>query len=183
MKRKYYLYNMIIIYLYYIRPSFIECGGYDIKQSDGEALVFLEIYGMRSIHYFAIAPSSILAQLGNTWLGPIYGSNRTAWHTCKYLTLLTYDYLSYVSDIYIYMSKADLALNNLQWLIRHKTKPIQILKNTPITSLLRGKSTLTSVLYMTLNNLIRWSFRECWVPHRSQVHSVLISFYIWVREN
>ena len=30
---------------------------------------------------------------------------------------------NHLFDIYIYMYKNDLALNNLQWLICHKTKP------------------------------------------------------------
>ena len=53
------------------------------------------------------------------------------------------------------------------------------LKNTPTASLQRGKTPPTSVLDMTLNNLMVrfqqcWSFGECGVPlhcHRSQVHS------------
>ena len=43
--------------------------------------------------------------------------------TWNHLTLLTYVYKSYMS--YIYKYKPDLALNNLQWLICHKTKPNQ----------------------------------------------------------
>ena len=54
------------------------------------------------------------------------------------------------------------------------------LQNTPTTSLQRGKNTSTSVLDMTLNNLMLrfqqcWSFGKCRVPlhcHRSQIHSI-----------
>ena len=53
------------------------------------------------------------------------------------------------------------------------------LQNTPSASLKRSKTPPTSVLDMTLNNLIVrlqgcWGFEECWVPlhcHRSQVLS------------
>ena len=46
-------------------------------------------------------------------------------NTWNYLTLLTYDYKSNISNIYV--CKADLALNNQQWLIYHKTKPILLI--------------------------------------------------------
>ena len=45
------------------------------------------------------------------------------------------------------MYKEDLALNNLQWLICHKTKPLP-------SQLQRDKTPLTSVLDMTLNILM-----------------------------
>ena len=47
----------------------------------------------------------------------------------------------------------DLALNNLQRLICHKTQT-KGLENTQTTSLLRATTPPTSVLDMTLNNLM-----------------------------
>ena len=42
-------------------------------------------------------------------------------NTWNNLTLLTYVYKSCIFNIHV--NKPDLALNNLQWLICHKTKP------------------------------------------------------------
>ena len=55
--------------------SLNECPRYDTKQSDGEAPLVLEFWGMRSTPFIAIDPRSILARNGSTWLGPIYGLN------------------------------------------------------------------------------------------------------------
>ena len=53
--------------------------GYDFKQSDVEAPVMLE-------HLFiGITPKSTRTWSGSTWLGSIYGSNRTK--LCTYLKL------------------------------------------------------------------------------------------------
>ena len=53
----------------------------------------------------------------------------------------------------IYMYKEDLALNNLQWLICHKTKPNQT-KPNPIYQIYMNKEDLA------LNNLQRLIFHE-----------------------
>ena len=45
----------------------------------------------------------------------------------------------------IYMYKKDLALNNLQWLICHKTQPIQIKPNQTIESKKQKKPKLLSL--------------------------------------
>ena len=59
-------------------PQWVSC--YDTKQSDGEGLVMLELWGM-------LSTPSLLSLLGSLWSGviapdrgPIYGSNRTVWH-------------------------------------------------------------------------------------------------------
>ena len=46
--------------------------GYDTKHSDGNGSL-----GNAEYPFIAITPSSILAQNGSNWLGPIDGSNRT----------------------------------------------------------------------------------------------------------
>ena len=43
-----------------------KCPGYDTKQSDGEASVMLELWGMRGILFIAIAPWSTLARSSST---------------------------------------------------------------------------------------------------------------------
>ena len=44
-----------------------ECPGYDTKQSDSEVPAVLELWGMRSTPFIAIAPRSTLAPSGSTW--------------------------------------------------------------------------------------------------------------------
>ena len=54
-----------------------KCPVYDTKQSDGETSVMLDIWGMWSI---PSSPSFLGPLCCSTWLGPIFGSNRTVWH-------------------------------------------------------------------------------------------------------
>ena len=49
---------------------------YNPKQSDGEVPVLLELWSAEH-PFIAIDPRSTLVQNGSTWLGPIYGLNRT----------------------------------------------------------------------------------------------------------
>ena len=44
-----------------------ESPGYDTQQSDGEVSVILELWGMRSTYFIAIAPKSTLARNGSIW--------------------------------------------------------------------------------------------------------------------
>ena len=44
-----------------------ECSGYNTKQSEGEVPVILELCGMQSTPFIAIAPRSTLARSGSTW--------------------------------------------------------------------------------------------------------------------
>ena len=44
-----------------------ECLRYDTKQSDGEASIMLELWGMQSTLFIAIVPRFTLAQIGSTW--------------------------------------------------------------------------------------------------------------------
>ena len=89
-----------------------ECPLYDTKQSDGEAPVMLELWEMQSTPLLPSLP-------GPLWPGviaPIYGPNRTK--------LCTYGKLNCLKEN-CFLYKMDLALNNLQWLMCHKTKPNQ----------------------------------------------------------
>ena len=52
---------------------------FDIKQSDDEAPVMREVWGMWSTSTFSITLRSILTRNGSTWKSPIYWSNRTVW--------------------------------------------------------------------------------------------------------
>ena len=52
----------------------------DIKQSDGEVPINLELWIMWSTPFFSIAFRFTLGKGGSTKYGPIYGSNRTVWH-------------------------------------------------------------------------------------------------------
>ena len=54
-----------------------ECPGYDIKQSDGEVLVMLELWGMRSTPSLPSLPGPLCSGLVASDKGPIYGLNRT----------------------------------------------------------------------------------------------------------
>ena len=47
--------------------SLYKCSGFDTKQSDNEAPVILELWGMAEYPLIAIAPWSTLAQSGSTW--------------------------------------------------------------------------------------------------------------------
>ena len=62
-------------------PSQNECPVYDIKQSDGEASVMLELWEMQSISSLSLLPGTLWLQSGSTWQASIYGSNRTVWHS------------------------------------------------------------------------------------------------------
>ena len=44
-----------------------ECPVYDTKQSDSEASVMMELWGMRSNPFIAITPRSTLAGSDSTW--------------------------------------------------------------------------------------------------------------------
>ena len=116
-----------------------ECPGYDTKQSNGEAPVMLELWGMRSTPSFASLPGSL-------WLGVVAldrvlsigrielfdtepeRKQRTYWG--KLLEIELFDHLTVciykmsLQIIYlIYMQKYDLTLHNQQWWICYKTKP------------------------------------------------------------
>ena len=58
-----------------------ECPLYDAKQSYGDVPVMLELWGMQSNPFIAIAPRSILTRSGSNWENPIHGSNRSKLHT------------------------------------------------------------------------------------------------------
>ena len=127
-----------------------KCPQYDIKQSDGEAQVMLELQGMWSTSSLPLLPGPLWPQSCCTWLSPIYGLNRIFWHlnwvqtndwcligflvmhyntwnhltVCKRMSLISFKcYRQNVFTSHIYLIyKEDLALNNLQWLICYQTK-------------------------------------------------------------
>ena len=57
-----------------------ECLGYDIKQSDGEALVILELWGMQSTISLPLLQSPFWHRVGAPDKPPIYGLIRIVWH-------------------------------------------------------------------------------------------------------
>ncbi len=64
-------YVLVASKLYFLDTSpnyipFNKCPGYDIEQSDGKAPVMLEIWGIWSTPFMAIAPWSTLALSGST---------------------------------------------------------------------------------------------------------------------
>ena len=60
-----------------LRPPPNECPGYDTKQSDGEVLVMLELWGMRSTPSLPLLSGPLWPGLVAPDKGPIYGLNRT----------------------------------------------------------------------------------------------------------
>ena len=104
-----------------------KCPGYDTKQSDDGIPVMLELYGMQrtpslpslpgSLWPGVIAPDRVLS-MGQIEL------NCVGWDEI----VLTFKLRTYakLNCLFIYI-KMDLALNNLQWSICHKTKPNQII--------------------------------------------------------
>ena len=60
-----------------VRPPPNECPGYDTKQSDGEVLVMLELWGMRSIPLLPSLPGPLWPGAVAPDKGHIYGLNRT----------------------------------------------------------------------------------------------------------
>ena len=59
-----------------VRPP-IECPGYDIKQSDGEVPVMLELWGIQSTPSLPSLPDPLWPGVVAPDKGPIYGLNRT----------------------------------------------------------------------------------------------------------
>ena len=58
----------------------LEYRGYDIKESDTEIPVLLELWGNAEYPFIAIAPTSNLIRSGSTSKSPINALNRTVWH-------------------------------------------------------------------------------------------------------
>ena len=56
-----------------------ECPVYDIKHSDGEVPVMLELWGTRSIPSLPMLPGPLWPGMVAPDKGPIYGQNRTNW--------------------------------------------------------------------------------------------------------
>ena len=68
-----------------------KCPGYDIKQSDGEAPVMLELWGMQSTPSLALLPAPFLPRVVASDKGPNYGLNRTKLSTNTRLNYLKYN--------------------------------------------------------------------------------------------
>ena len=107
-----------------IHPN--ECSGYDTKQSDDEAPVMLELWGMRGTPSLPLLPdpfwpgevaSDRVLSMGKIEL---FKLDSNTWnHLTVYKKELNKMFTNLVFNIYIY--KQDLVLNN-QWLICHKTE-------------------------------------------------------------
>ena len=91
-----------------------ECPRYDTKQSDGESPVMVELWGMRSTPSFSslpaplypgvVAPDRVLS-VGQIELNCVLMLNWIVWNRT------------------VYMYKNGFGINNLLWLMCHKTKP------------------------------------------------------------
>ena len=98
--------------------------GYDIKSFDGEA------QGIWSTTSLPSLPGPLWPEVVAPDKSPINRSNRTVWDhltMCKRMSLGLFKNVinkTCLQIIYlIHMYKEDFALNNLQWLISHKTQP------------------------------------------------------------
>ena len=60
-----------------VRPPPNECPGYDTKQSDGEVLAMLELWGMRNTPSLPSLPGPLCSEVVAPDKGPIYGLIRT----------------------------------------------------------------------------------------------------------
>ena len=68
-----------------VRPPLLERSGYDTKQSDGEALIILELWRKRSVPSLPLLPCPLWIRVVAPDKGPICESNRTVWHlNCTY---------------------------------------------------------------------------------------------------
>ena len=113
-------------------PSHNECSGYETRQCDGEAPLILELWGMWSTPLLpslpgplwpgVVAPERVLF-MGQIELNCILMLNWLfeielflTWKLCTYAKLNCLKWNCFCI-------KMDLALNNQQWLMFHKTKP------------------------------------------------------------
>ena len=116
-----------------VRSSPNECPEYDIKKSDGEAPVMLEVWVMwstLSLLLFpnphcpgVVAPDRVLSMGKKNCLTFKLRANK--WLLPNWIEIELFDHLTVfkcVYNSYIFMEKQDLALNNQQRLICHKTK-------------------------------------------------------------
>ena len=60
-----------------VSPPPNECPGYDAKQSEGEVLAMLELWGMQSTPSLPLLPGSLWPGIVAPDKGPIYGLNTT----------------------------------------------------------------------------------------------------------
>ena len=137
-----------------------------------------------------------------TWLGPIYGLNRTKLHAYAKLNCLNKNYLNKLNCLkekcfwqimYLNLNLRTYAkLNSLKWKCLWHWKCTYTKLNFALSA---GAVEYTySFSVMTLKNMVVrfqwcWSFEECGVPfhcHRTQVNSGpewwhLIGPYVWVK--
>ena len=108
---------------------------YDTKQLDGKVPVILDLWGMWSTPLLSLLPGSLrpgmvvpdrVPSIGQIGLSCVLRLNRIVWNRSVYIYIYIY--------IYIWI---DLAWNNLQRLICHKT---QTNKQTNRTPLLKRRS-------------------------------------------
>ena len=102
-----------------------ECPGYDTKQSDGEVPLRLELWGMRCTPLLPLLPGPLWPGVVAPDKGHIYRLNRTKpcfLHYTGFLHLNCIFMLNWIVWNRTIFIKMDLALNNLQRLIYHKTQ-------------------------------------------------------------
>ncbi len=81
----------------------------------------LELWGMQSAPSLP-SPRSTLTWNGNTWLGPIYGSNRTKLHTYAKLNCLKWNYLCMLNLVVWNRTVFDIeTVLTLNWIVWNRT--------------------------------------------------------------
>ena len=87
---------------------------YDTKQSDGEAPVMLELWGM-------LSTSSFLSFSGSLWPVVVALDRILFMSQIELNSVLMLNWIVWNRTVYKY--KNGFGINNLQWLMYHKTKP------------------------------------------------------------
>ena len=93
-----------------------KCFGYDTKQSDGEAPVILEFCGMQSAPLLPSLP-------GPLWPRVVATDRVLSMVQIELNCVLMLNWIVWNRTVYMY--KNEFIINNLQWLMYHKTKPNQ----------------------------------------------------------
>ena len=135
-----------------VRPPPNECPRYDTKQSESEVPIILELCGILSTSLLpslwgllwpgVVAPDRVLS-MGPIELNSVHILNWIAWNriifdiSTAYLWLLWIELFWHLKCVLVlnwfiwnrtfYMYKNGFGINNLQWLMCHKTKPSYII--------------------------------------------------------
>ena len=103
-----------------VRPPPYKCLGYDTKQSDGEAPVMLELWGIWSTPSFPSLPGPLCPRV-------VVPDRVISMDKIEVYFVLLLNWI--VWNRTVYMSKNGFGINDLQWLMCHKAKPNQIIMN------------------------------------------------------